>query len=128
MLRFLPGLLRFAQTNCSWVSEDAFTNHRTENFITPPDTHLRAFCTTPDTICAPTLVKSRFFLCILYIYCICALTTMMPPQGLCAKTLRGQLLSCVFKKAGNVHILITFYRERILRSHNGYSYGIESRV
>ncbi len=36
-------------------------------------------CAPPDTICAPTLVKSRIFLYILYIYYIYARITMMPP-------------------------------------------------
>ena len=76
----------------------SLTNHRTGNFITPPDTHLWAFCTTPDTICAPTLGKLRFRLVISTIYWRCKYFFYLRVDyndassgfGLWAKTLRGQ--------------------------------------
>ena len=72
----------------------SLTNHRTGNFIT----HLRAFCTTPDTICAPTLGKSRFHPVISSIYSYCKYFFYLPADyndassgfGLWAKTLLGQ--------------------------------------
>ena len=61
----------------------SLTNHRTGKFITPTDTTCGHFITPTDTTCGPTLGKSRFCLVYtIYIYCIYARTTMMPPRVL----------------------------------------------
>ena len=61
--------------------------------------YLRAFCTIPDTICVPTLGKSRFCLVISTIYSYCKYFFYLCTGyndaswgfGIWAKTLRGQL-------------------------------------